>query len=157
MSTAMAYDLRVQDRRRPVPFFCTYHLGLKHGRRMNERRKSGVSWGAAYVDRYADHLMVCVVGILFLGICDALFTLRILAHGGEELNWFMAILIDDSVEKFIAVKMALTSLALIMLIIHHNVRIFYTVMVRHISYTILLGYSVLIVYELYLLELASRL
>ena len=132
MSIVMAYDLRVQDRRKAVPFFCAYHLGLKQGRRMNERRRSEVRWGAAYVDRYADRLMVCVVGILFLNICDALFTLRILAHGGEELNWFMAILIDDSVEKFIAVKMALTSLALIMLIIHHNVRIFYMVRVRHI-------------------------
>ncbi|MDR4516665.1 MAG: DUF5658 family protein [Nitrosomonas sp.] len=157
MSTVITHDLRTQDRRGAVPFFCAYHLGLKQGRRMNERRRSGARWGAAYVDRYADHLMACVVGILFLSICDALFTLRILAHGGEELNWFMAVLIDDSVEKFITFKMALTSLALIMLIIHHNVRVFYRVRVGHINYAILSGYSVLIAYELYLLDLASRL
>ena len=157
MDGMMTYDLRVQDRRKAVPFFCAYHLGLKQGRRMNARRMCEARWGAAYVDRYADHLMVCVVGILFLSICDALFTLRILAHGGEELNWFMAVLIDDSVEKFIVFKMALTSLALIMLIIHHNVRILYAVSVKHITYAILSGYGVLISYELYLLELASKL
>lgn len=157
MSTVMADDLRVQDRRKAVPFFCAYHLGLKQGRRMNERRMSEARWGPAYVDRYADHMMLCVVGILFLSICDAFFTLKILAQGGEELNWFMAVLIDNSVEQFIAVKMTLTSLALIMLVIHHNVRILYTLRVRHIKYTILSGYSILIGYELYLLELASSL
>lgn len=157
MSTVMVDDLRVQDRRKAIPFFCAYHFGLKQGRRMNERRRNEARGGAAYVDRYADHMMLCVVGILFLSICDALFTLKILAQGGEELNWFMAILIDDSVEKFVAVKMALTSLALIMMIIHHNVRILYTLRVRHIKYVILSGYSVLIGYELYLLELAGSL
>lgn len=124
---------------------------------MNERRISETRWGAAYVDCYADRMMLCVVGILLLSICDATFTLKILAQGGEELNWFMAILIEDSVEKFIAVKMALTSLALIMLVIHHNVRIYSWLRVRHIKYAILSGYSILIAYELYLLELASKL
>ncbi|WP_292987506.1 DUF5658 family protein [Nitrosomonas sp.] len=154
---AIAYDLRVHDRRRKIPFFCAYHLGLKQGRRLNERRSVEGRWNAAYVDRYADRLMLCVTGILILSICDAVFTLKILAQGGDELNWFMAILIDDSVEKFIAVKMALTSLALIMLVIHHNVKVFYKVRVRHLKYMILSGYGVLIGYELYLLELAASL
>ncbi|PTN12119.1 DUF5658 family protein [Nitrosomonas aestuarii] len=152
---AITYDLRVQDRRREVPFFCAYHLGIKQGRRMDERRSSEGRWNAAYVDLYTDRLMLCVVGILVLSICDAVFTLKILAQGGDELNWFMAILIDDSVEKFIAVKMALTSLALIMLVIHHNVKVFYKMRVRHLKYMLLSGYGFLIGYELYLLELVS--
>jgi len=153
----VAFDTRAQDRRQGVPFFCFFHLGIKPGRRVGERRIEASSGRAAYVDRYANHLMLCVIGIMLLSICDAVFTLKILANGGEELNWFMLILIEDSVEKFIAFKMALTSLALVMLVIHQNVRIFYQMRVRHLKYMILIGYSALIGYELYLLELASSL
>lgn len=99
--------------------------------------------------------MLCTIAILFLSILDAFFTLNILANGGEELNWFMAVLIEDSVGKFIGFKMALTSLALVMLIIHHDVQLTEKIRVRHIKYMILSGYSVLIGYELYLLELAT--
>ncbi|MCB1937364.1 MAG: hypothetical protein KDF59_15660 [Nitrosomonas sp.] len=153
----VAFEARVQDRRQGVPFFCAYHLGLRPGRRMGERRIETKSGRAAYVDRYANHLMFCVIGIMFLSVCDAVFTLKILGSGGEELNWFMLVLIEDSVEKFIVFKMALTGLALIMLVIHQNVRIFHRMRVRHLKYIILMGYGTLIGYELYLLELASSL
>lgn len=147
-----ASNNRYQDRRQGMPFFCLYHLGIKTGRRTSERRlmergKPG------YVDRYAGHLMLCTVAILFLSIVDALLTLNILAHGGEELNWFMAILIEDSVGKFVAFKLTLTSMALILLVIHHNVHLIKKIRVRHLKYMILAGYSMLIGYELYLLKL----
>ncbi|MDR4515360.1 DUF5658 family protein [Nitrosomonas sp.] len=157
MSMTITENTRVRERRGAVPFFCPYHLGFKPGRRMNERRSGAVRWNAAYVDRYANHIMFCVIAILLFSVGDAIFTLKILAQGGEELNWFMAILIDQSINKFVAVKMALTALALIMLVIHHNVRIVYTIRVRHVKYAILVGYSVLIGYELYLLNLAGSL
>jgi len=153
MNFAAVVNHRSEDRRQGMPFFCAYHLGIRPGRRMNERRFS--KGGAAYVDRYSNHLMFCVIGILLLSICDAVFTLRILANGGEELNWFMAVLIDDNVNKFIAVKLALTSLALILLVIHHNVRLTSKLYVRHLKYMILTGYSILIGYELHLLNLAA--
>ena len=108
-----------------------------------------------YVDCYAGHLMLCTIAILFLSIGDAIFTLNILANGGEELNWLMAILIEDSVEKFVVFKLALTSMALILLVIHHNVQLTGGMRVRHLKYMVLIGYSVLIGYELYLLELAA--
>lgn len=146
-------DNRCQDRRQETPFVCAFHLGIKAGRRTGERRTGRGKPG--YVDYYAGHLMLCTIAILFLSILDAFFTLNILANGGEELNWFMAVLIEDSVGKFIGFKMALTSLALVMLIIHHDVQLTEKIRVRHIKYMILSGYSVLIGYELYLLELAT--
>lgn len=78
-----------------------------------------------------------------------------MANGGEELNWFMAILIEDSVEKFVSFKLALTSLALLLLVIHHNVQLTGRMRVRHLKYMALIGYSALIGYELHLLELAA--
>lgn len=150
-------NTRVRDRRQSMPFFCAYHLGLKPGRRMGERRTETERGRSAYVDRYTNRLMFCTAGIMFLSLCDAVFTLKILDSGGEELNWFMLILIEDSIDKFVAVKMTLTALALVMLVIHQNVRILCRMRVRHLQYMILAGYSFLIGYELYLLQLASSL
>ncbi|MBL0011802.1 MAG: hypothetical protein IPP22_14180 [Nitrosomonas sp.] len=145
---------RSQDRRQSTPFFCSFHLGIKAGRRIGERRTTNRG-EPVYVDCYAAHLMLCVIGILFLSMADAFFTLNILANGGKELNWFMAVLIEDSVEKFVIFKLALTSLALILLVIHHNVRLTGRMRVRHLKYMVLIGYSVLVGYELHLLELAA--
>lgn len=144
---------RCQDRRQNMPFFCAFHLGIKTGRRASERRAGRREPG--YVDYYSGHLMLCTIAILFLSMLDAFFTLNILAKGGEELNWFMAVLIEDSVEKFVGFKLALTSLALILLVIHHNVQLTQRIRVRHLKYMILAGYSVLIGYELHLLHLAA--
>ena len=145
-------DNRKQDRRQAMPFFCTYHLGIKAGRRFGERRVTARG-AAGYVDRYAGNLVLCAIAILLLSALDAYLTLNILVSGGEELNWFMAVLIEESVGKFVACKLALTSLAIVLLTIHHNVRLTGRIHVRHINYAVLAGYSTLIGYELYLLEL----
>jgi hypothetical protein len=153
MSNALSiFNNRGQDRRKGMPFFCPYHLGIKPGRRTAERRtlKRGTP---EYVDHYAGHLMLCAIAILFLSFLDACLTLDILAGGGEEVNWFMAVLIEDSVEKFIAVKLALTALALMLLVIHHNVQLAGKIRVWHLKYMILAGYGTLIGYELILLTL----
>lgn len=147
-------SFRLQDRRQKMPFFCLYHLGIKAGRRIGERRLTE-SGKPGYVDRYAGHLLWCVIAILFLNVLDVHFTLSILASGGQELNWFMAVLIEDSIGKFVAVKFALTSMALTLLVIHHNVQLLKGVRVRHIKYLILAGYTALVGYELYLLDLAA--
>lgn len=148
-------DVRVQDRRQQMPFFCAYHLGIRVGRRMSERRITARG-EPVYVDRYAGHLMLCVIAVLFLSTLDAFLTLNILANGGKELNWFMAVLIEDSTEKFVAFKLALTSLALILLMIHHEAHLFKGIRVRHINYSVLAGYAILIGYELHLLALAMN-
>ncbi len=144
---------RYQNRRRDTPFFCAFHLGIKAGRRMSERR---VERGKpVYVDYYSGPLMLCTILILLLSALDAFLTLNILAGGGEELNWFMAILIENSIEKFVGFKLALTAMALILLVIHHDVQIMRKMRVRHFKYLILLGYSTLIGYEFHLLGLVD--
>ncbi|MDV6344857.1 DUF5658 family protein [Nitrosomonas sp. Is37] len=145
-------DQRSRDRRANVPFFSLYHLGIKKGRRINKRRSSA---GTAYVDSYAPHLMLCTIAIILLSAMDALLTLNILARGGIELNSFMAILIEDSTEKFVHFKLALTSLALILLVIHHNVQLTTRLQVMHLLYLILFGYIMLIGYEVTLLTISS--
>lgn len=152
-SYTVVMDNRHQDRRSETPFFSLYQIGLKTGRRMMERRLNIKA--PVYVDRYAGHLMLCAICIMILSSLDAFFTLNILAKGGEEINPFMAVLIEDSVSKFIGVKLALTALALVLLTMHHNVLLTEKIRVRHVKYSILFGYTVLIGYELFLLRLAA--
>lgn len=144
---------RHHDRRRSMPFFCAFHLGIKAGKRKSERR--GIRGKPVYVDSYPARLVLCTGLILLLSALDAFLTLNILANGGKELNWFMAILLEDSVEKFVGFKIALTAMALILLVIHHDVQIMKNFRVRYFKYLILSGYSVLIGYEIYLLDLAT--
>lgn len=144
---------RHQDRRSKMPFFCAFHVGIRTGKRKSERRES--QGKPVYVDAYPGGLVLCTGLILFLSALDAFLTLNILAHGGEELNWFMAILLEHSAEKFVSCKLALTALALILLVIHHEVQIIKNFRVRYFKYLILSAYSVLIGYEIYLLELAN--
>lgn len=145
-------DCRYQTRRASMPFFCIYHLGIKAGRRMGERRAN--KGCAAYVDRYSSRLVLCAIGILVLSGLDAAFTLAILANGGVELNGLMAVLIEAGVTTFVSVKLILTGLALILLIIHHDVLLTEKIRVRHLKYMLLVSYSCLIGYEIYLLRLA---
>ncbi len=140
----------LKDRRSTLPFFCLFHLGIKPGRRVSERRSN---WNKLnYVDFYPSHLMLCIITILMLSCVDAHLTLNILSRGGEELNWFMLATLNESVEKFVGVKMALTGLAVIMLVIHHNVQYLWKFRVRHMLYLTLAGYFWLIGYEVMLLS-----
>ena len=152
-SYATVMDNRQQERRSKMPFFCLYQLGIKKGQRMKARRLNIKA--PVYVDRYAGHLMLCAIAIMMLSAVDAFFTLNILARGGEEINPFMAVLIEDSVGKFIGIKLALTSLALILLTMHHNVLLTEKIRVRHVEDLVLSGYTFLIGYELFLLRLAA--
>ena len=155
INNAAIINNRDSDRRAAIPFFCKYQVGIKSGQRMSDRRESKKRSCAAYVDRYSWRVVLCVIGIMILSAMDAFFTLNILAKGGEELNIFMAILIEDNITKFISVKLALTGLALLLLTIHHNVKLIARFRVRHLHYMILMGYTSLIGYELHLLELAA--
>lgn len=143
---------QTQDRRADLPFFCLYQLGFKKGRRVYKRRSGA---GPAYVDSYANHLMLCTIAIILLSALDALLTLNILASGGIELNSFMAILIEDSTEKFVHFKLMLTSLALIFLVIHQGVELTAKLQVKHVLYLLLVGYAALISYEVVLLAMVS--
>lgn len=153
--TEITSESRIQDRRAKTPFLCAYHLGLKSGRRESARRADRGS--PVYVDRYANYLLFCIASILILSALDAFFTLNILARGGEELNWFMEVLIKDDVSKFVGIKLALTSLALALLVIHHDTLVTAKLRLRHLVFVILGGYMLLIGYELFLLQLLNQL
>lgn len=144
-------DRRQIDRRGPAPFFSRYQLAF-NGRRRQARRADDSA--PSYVDHYGLSTILCALAVVMMSAMDAAFTLRLLNAGAVELNSVMAILIEQDIRKFIVFKLALTSLAVFLLVIHHDARVGSWLRVRHIHYAAIAGYAVLIGYELTLLRVA---
>ena len=144
-------ERRRHDRRGATPFFSPYHL-WRRGRRRHVRRADAS--GPAYFDRYDPLLALCALAIVAMSALDAAFTLRLLQAGAVELNAVMAVLIEQDIRKFIGFKLALTSLAVLLLVIHHDARIGNWLRVRHVHFMVLAAYVALIAYELMLLRIA---
>lgn len=138
-----------RDRRRKVGFLSYRHLGIR-GRRKVNRRDSGVK--APYLDHYDTPTLVVSLGIILLCGLDAAFTLNLLSIGAVELNSIMAILIEKDVQTFVNIKIALTSLSVILLVIHKDFRLFRSITVGHASNLIFASYIVLIIYEIGLFQ-----
>lgn len=139
-------ERRKQDRRNRSTRPLSRH-SIK-GQRAHARRAGDKSGGGYYIDRYDKRMVVTIVSILFLCLADAGFTLLILSHGGEELNIVMELLIKESIFLFILGKYFLTSGSLLFLIAHRHFKILGKLKVSHILLCFLLGYLLLITYEI---------
>ena len=132
------------DRRR-----ATFHSivvgAIIHGQRRGPRRRNDSL--ACYVDWYDSRLFAVSIGILLLSCLDALFTLILLGMGAEEVNPFMAALLEEGIRTFVHVKLALTGIGLVFLVVHAAFRVAGPVRVRHILYAILGSYGTLFVYQ----------
>lgn len=137
------------DRRSSNSFLNWRHLSFQ-GRRKHIRRAEDRS--GLYVDRYESELFFVVVGVVLLSSCDAFLTLILLQRGAIELNALMAVLITNDIQMFVNLKLALTSLSLILLVIYKNFKVFGRFRVYHILWLTLYCYGFLILYEITLLN-----
>ncbi len=142
----MLLPRRAEDRRQPPPFFNKYSFGIE-GRRSTVRRAEETS---AYVDHYEWPVFLVAVGIVLMSAMDAAFTLRLLTLGAIEINAIMNILIETNIYKFIAFKLGLTTMGVLLLVIHKNVSLSLGFKVYRIAQAVFAGYVVLIAYELWL-------
>lgn len=117
----------------------------KAPRRSEDRNRFVADW-------HHPSLLYSSIAILLLSATDAYLTMRLLQQGARELNWFMAQLIDFSPRQFVAMKMALTGLGVIILVSRRHARLFGLIPIEGILYTVLFGYFVLIGYELAILS-----
>jgi hypothetical protein len=123
--------------------------GSLHPRRVRPRRSNG---GIPIIDLYKPRWLVLAVAILLLSFIDATLTLTLLPLGAEELNPLMDVLIKTDVAAFAFVKMLLTGSALIILLAISQFPLLRFLKVQHALYAVLVFYSGLIGYELYLLR-----
>ncbi|ADE14604.1 conserved hypothetical protein [Nitrosococcus halophilus Nc 4] len=121
----------------------------RRGRRCQIRRQEDLT--GIYLDQYPAHLLWITVVILGLCFMDAILTLSLLQRGAVEINPFMATLMNTSTHLFAGVKMAITTLSLVWLVIHHNFMVLDLLRVQALLYGFLFIYLGLVGYESFLL------
>ncbi len=131
------------------------HNGKRQlARRVNDLLLNGINKGY-YIDKYEPKMLITILSILLLCLADAYLTILIIAHGGEELNILMDMLIKQSIFLFIIAKYILTASCLIFLLAHRNFHVYRKFKVTHFLSALLIGYIVLIGYEITILKSAN--
>ena len=143
----MSFEKRQLEDRRKNPTRPLSKYSFIGKRKENRRSKDGMNY---YVDRYESKYLVLVIFILILCVLDALLTLKLLQYGGEELNPFMAVLIEKDALLFLISKISITAINLIILLVHKNFHVFGSFKLRYVIYSIFFLYFLLILYEIYL-------
>lgn len=144
----IARERRRHDRRRRPTWASRYFWfgGRRRGaRRVTDRRD-------CYTDVYGAGITAIVILVISTCALDALLTSYLLNHGAVEANPVMAAVLSVGIVEFVVVKLALTGTCLMLLAIHHRLRIYRTFRVRHVMAALAAGYVVLIVYELGLIQ-----
>ena len=115
---------RDQDDRRSRPTSPVDALRF-NGRRKAPRRSDDRA-GDYFVDRFDAVTLAMIVGLLALTIADGVLTIELLDSSSEELNPFMAHLLDRGRHAFLAGKYILTAAGLPFLVVFKNYRLFGT-------------------------------
>jgi hypothetical protein len=113
-------------------------------RRLDESRFHSLDWHAA-------PLLAAAVSILLLSVVDAFLTLVLLQGGAAEVNPIMGTLIYSSVAVFAALKMAMTSIGIILMVVLARYRFMRLLRVEWVLYGVLITYVSLVSYEVWIL------
>ncbi len=145
---AIVPDRRLGYDRRRLTLGMFIRGGITPRRRAGRREADG----GALVDWHEPHLLFLAIMILLLSMTDAVLTLTLLARGAQEVNPLMAYVLENSPKLFIAVKMALTGIAVLVLVALARAKVFRVIKVSAVIHWCLLVYAVLIGYEWWLLQ-----
>ena len=140
-------EQRLSDRRETTVSTlkgCLFHCRRRHSRRYKDEINN-------YIDWYGPWPLVASILIITMCFLDAYLTLILLNNGAVEANIFMDWLIQKDVFTFTAAKMGITSIALIVLVMHHNFRVYKIFAVRYLMYALVPLYSLLIAHEINML------
>lgn len=105
-----------------------------------------------YIDWYGPWPLLA--SLLIIGMCflDAYLTLILLNNGAQEANVLMDWLIQKDIFTFTTAKMGITSLSVLVLVMHHNFRVYKIIVVRYLMYALVPLYSLLIAHEINMLS-----
>jgi hypothetical protein len=142
-----AANLRLYERR--APSLATLHGAMFKARRRMARRQQDQFNN--YRDWHGYKPLIATLIITLLCFADAFLTTILLSKGAIEVNILMDWLIQKDIHIFTIVKMAVTSIGLLVLVMHSNFIVYKIVSVRHILYAIVPLYTLLILHELNML------
>lgn len=140
-------DQRVIDRR--TTSWVTLHGALFKVRRKHFRRKQDQINN--YLDWHGCKSLIATLLIILLCFADAFLTTVLLGKGAVEVNILMDWLIQKDIRLFTVVKMAVTGVALLILVMHFNFKIYKYIQVRYLIYVLIPLYVILIIHELNML------
>ena len=140
---------RSQRDRRARLFHSLLYGGLKPRRRRGRRE---ADHHRPLVDWHGEGLLTSAIVVLLLCVADALLTLQLLTDGATEVNPLMALLVHRGALGFALVKLSLTGAGVLMLVSIARFRVFRQLRVAMFVHAALFGYSVLVAYELWLLN-----
>lgn len=145
-------DRAIEHRRNDRRLFSmrTLYGALFLNRRRTSRRDEDLL--NSYIDWYGPWPLVATVMITVMSCLDAFFTLILIGNGAVEMNIFMDWLIQKDIQTFAVVKVAVTSVALVVLVMHFNFRIYRVIAVRYLMYALVPIYMALIAHEINLLK-----
>jgi hypothetical protein len=143
-----AIEHRRDDRRR---YTCRTLFGTLFVRRRRDPRREEDLINS-YIDWYGPWPLVATVMITTMCCLDAFFTLLLISNGAVEMNILMDWLIKRDIQTFAVVKMSVTSLALVILVMHFNFRIYRVIAVRYLMYALVPVYMALIAHEINMLQ-----
>ena len=124
---------------------------LSGGRREKIRRQDDTRKNF-YVDHYSPGLFFTIVSILFLCALDALLTLYLLNHGGDETNPVMAYFLKFGPYTFFACKYLLTIIPVIILLMFRNISLrIIKISTRTVLHILAVFYVAVVSWELYLI------
>lgn len=135
------------SRRKPMGFFSLRQLSGHRERRHPGRRAE--DWEKPYVDWYEPRLMALVVGIVLLVVADTFLTLELWQHGLIDLSPLMMALIENDIHSYINIKIAVTSLALMLMVVYKNFTFYRVFRVSHLLYTLFGAYLLIVGNEFY--------
>jgi Domain of unknown function (DUF5658) len=145
-------DISVGDRRetteRRTLTFETILRGSVRARRRSSRRRDD----SYHIDWHEPDLLFLSVTTVLLSVIDAFLTLTLLRHGAEEANPLLAYVLTYYPELFATLKMLMTGMGVLVLVAMARLRLFRVIRVKTVLQWSLLGYVVLIGYELWLLR-----
>ncbi len=117
----------------------------RHSRREEDEHQYLFDW-------YEPRVLFLALGVLLLSCTDALFTLNLLNHGAGEANFLMASALAHSMERFLAIKISVTGIALIFLVAMVRRRFIGNYSVEHLLQFFVAAYLLVICYEIYIFE-----
>jgi hypothetical protein len=127
----------------------TVAYGYMRSRRHAHRRSSESA--PVFIDRHHPWLFFLATGTMLMSSIDAYFTLKLLDRGAVELNPVMALAMEYGTGSFVASKMLLTALGILMLVVLSRCRLFNCVRTGLVLTTFFSIYACLVCYQFTLL------
>ena len=142
------YPERRRDDNRRQSHWWAFLYGNFRPRRRNSRREADQHH--FWFDWHEPRILYQSICVLLLSCIDALFTLNLLKIGASEANVVMASMLAHGVDTFIAAKIGLTALSLLILAAVARRMYFGGFSVEHLMKLFCIGYIGVIYYEVYL-------